>query len=92
MKLAKIILLSSVTALLFANNAYSAQEKKLSSLAKTEISSLLSLSREALQPVETKQQIAKQIEMQLLELQTQDLVESATSQLPKNRFKVVIAD
>ncbi len=92
MKLAKTIFLSSLTALLFTHNAYSVQKANMQSLASNEINALLNVSRQAIQPIETKRIIARQIEKQLLELQTHDLIESATRQLPKNRFKVIIAD
>ena len=92
MKLVKSVLLSSLTALLFTNNVFAQEKADLQSLANSQISLLLQADINQMQPVDTRVLIAKQVKRQLLELKTGELMKDSTDRLPKNRFKVVIAD
>lgn len=92
MKLVKSVLLSSLTALLFTNNVFAQEKESLQSFANAEISLFIQQSLDQIKPVDTQVLNANQVRKQLLELTTNELVKDSTSQLPKNRFKVVIAD
>ncbi len=92
MKSVKTILLCSLTALLFTNNVFAQEKVSLQSLANAEITQLLQNDINNLQEVDTQTLVGKLVKKQLLEFKTQELVKEATKTLPKNRFKVVIAD
>ena len=92
MKSVKTILLCSLTALLFTNNLFAQENETLKSLANSEITHLLQSDINNLQKFDTRLLVAKYVKQQQLEFKTQELVKEATKSLPKNKFKVVIAD
>lgn len=92
MKSVKTILIGSLTALPFTNNLFAQENETLQSLANSEITYLLQSDINNLQKFDTRLLVAKYVKQQQLAFKTQELVKEATKSLPKNKFKVVIAD
>jgi hypothetical protein len=88
----KPILLSSLTAFLFINNAMASETITNEAAIKAAITASLSSAMAQINTTDTMDLVAKQLDKQLLTLQTNQIVEEAQSGLPRNQFKVVIAD
>lgn len=88
----KSILLSSLTAFLFINNAMASETIANEASIRAALTASLSSAMAEIDTRDTVNLVAKQLDKQMLQLHTNQIVEEAQSGLPRNQFKVVIAD
>ena len=90
--LATLLFTQTVTAKLGSNNATVQLESKIKVNVEAEIINNINEMLENIQAQTIKTDVAKTLDISTVQLQTNELVQNASKNLPEFKFKVVIAD
>ena len=90
--LAALLFTQTVAAKLGSNNATDQLESKINVNVEAEILNNINKMLENVQAQTIKIDVAKQLDISTVQLQTNELVQNASKNLPEFKFKVVIAD
>jgi hypothetical protein len=88
----KSILVSSLAAFLFINNAMASETISNEAAIKAALTASLSSAIAQIDTKDTLNLVSNQLDKQMLTLHTNQIIVEAQSGLPTNQFKVVIAD